>query len=76
MLPGPHTTVEMPAFLNRPASVPKATSVVLFSPDSSCARRVTGSSLLPRKLGISQMVSNSKPAAGATFFMAGSSDLA
>ena len=73
MLPGPHTTVGMPAFLKRPASVPKATSVVPFSPVSSCARRVTASSLLPRKLGISQMVSKLKPAAGATVFMAGSS---
>ena len=45
-------------------------------PLSRWARRVTASSLLPRKLGISQMVSKPKPASGATFFIAGSSDLA
>ena len=37
---------------------------------------VTGSSLLPRKLGISQMVQSQTRASGATFFIAGSSDLA
>jgi hypothetical protein len=74
MLPGPHTTVGMPAFLNRPASVPKATSVVRSSPARRWASRVTSSSAEPRKLGISQMVSKRKPVSGATFFMAGSSE--
>ena len=72
MLPGPHTTVGMPAFLKRPASVPKATSVVRSSPARRWASSVTGSFAAPRKLGISQMVSNLKPASGATFFIAGS----
>ena len=76
MLPGPHTTVGMPEPLNRPASVPKATSVVRCSPDSRWARRVTASSAEPRKLGISQIVSKRNPASGAMAFIAGSSDFA
>ena len=44
MCPGPHTTVDIPARWNNPASVPKATSVVWRFPASCCARRTAGSS--------------------------------
>lgn len=73
MKPGPHTAVAMPACWNRPASVPKATSVVSCEPASRCASATAGSPGGARKAGMAQMSSKRKPVAGSTACIAGSS---
>ena len=72
MLPGPQTTVLMPARWNSPASVPKATSVVWRLAARRCARRTAGSSGAALKAGMEAQRSKRKPLVASTACMAGS----